>query len=176
MKKVLKWIGISFGALTLSILLFFVSLRFNDGPVEFWPWFTISIGGPFKTGELAPTPADWNFLKDRQEIQMQSLNPTTSRTVWLSVYDGRLFIVSGYMNTGIGRLWKQWPVDIEQDDRVILRVDGTLYEQRMQRIQQGAEIVPVMTELGRKYGGGGPGSELAVTAGFVWMFELLPRE
>ena len=80
--------------LALSIGAFFVGMRFHDGPLE------IISGGPFKTGEISATPMNWDFIKDRQEIEFQTLNPTTSRTVWLGVVEGRLFLVSGYMNTG----------------------------------------------------------------------------
>jgi hypothetical protein len=38
------------------------------------------------------------------------------------------------------------------------------------------KIVPVLAELGRKYLGGNgeliPGSEIAVTSGSIWMFEV----
>jgi len=175
LKQLLKWLAVGLGVVTLATALFLGSLRFSDGPVEFFPWFTISIGGPFKSGELTLTPDDWSFLTDREEIQFQTLTPNSSRTVWLAVHDKRLFIVSGYMNSGIGKLWKQWPVSMEEDNRVILRIDDALYEQSMRRILEGPEIVPVMSELSRKYGNGAPGSEIAVTGGFVWMFEVMPR-
>ena len=99
--------------LALSIGAFFVGMRFHDGPLE------IISGGPFKTGEISATPMNWDFIKDRQEIEFQTLNPTTSRTVWLGVVEGRLFLVSGYMNTGYGGLWKQWPHYLAEDDRII---------------------------------------------------------
>ncbi len=95
---------------------------------------------------------NWDFIKDRQEIEFQTLNPTTSRTVWLGVVEGRLFLVSGYMNTGYGGLWKQWPHYLAEDDRIILRIDGMLYEQRLERIMGGEIVAPVLSEFGRKYG------------------------
>lgn len=173
--KIIKWIVALAGLAVLLAGAYLFSLRFHDGPVEFFPWFTISIGGPFRSGEPAPSPTSWDFIRERQEIEFQSLEPPVSRTVWLAVHDGRLFILSGYMNTRLGRLWKQWPRHIEADSRIILRIDGRLYPQRMQRITEGPEIVPVMTEISRKYGGGGPGSAAAVNGGFVWMFEVVPR-
>ena len=77
-------------------------MRLHDGPVEFWPWFTISIGGPFRSGAPSVSPEDRSFIKDREEVEFQTLTPSTSRTVSVSVVDGRFFIVCGYMNRSLG--------------------------------------------------------------------------
>ncbi|MEX2488965.1 MAG: hypothetical protein WD356_05490 [Pseudomonadales bacterium] len=167
MKTFFKWLGITFGVIALAIVLFFAGMRFHDGPIE------IISGGPFKTGEPTRTPEDWRFIEDRQTIEFQTMEPPTSRTVWLAVHDGRLFLISGYMTTTYGKLWKQWPHYIEADDRVILRIDGKLYEQRLERIQQGDVLEPVMAELGRKYGF--EGSPEAVESGYAWLYEVKPR-
>lgn len=167
MKTFFKWLGITFGLVALAIVLFFAGMRFHDGPME------IVSGGPFKTGEPTPTPEDWRFIADRQTIEFQTMEPPTSRTVWLAVHDGRLFLISGYMTTTYGKLWKQWPHYIEEDDRVILRIDGRLYEQRLERIQQGDLLGPVMAEFGRKYGF--EGSPEAVESGYAWLYEVKPR-
>jgi len=152
-------------------------MRMNDGPVEFYPWFTISIGGPFRSGELSAAPESWEFLQEREEIEIQTLKPTTSRTVWVPIVEGELFIVSGYMNSPIGRLWKQWPAYMEEDNRILIRDDGKIYEQCLQRVLDDPQkVVPVLAELTRKYFGGSgeqvPGSEIAVTSGSIWMFEV----
>ncbi len=179
MKKALKWGGAVIGAMVLATGLGYGVLRLQDGPVEFFPWFTISVGGPFRSGEPTPSPEDWTFVRDVDEFELQTLDPSSSRTVWAMVVDGRLFIVSGYMGSTIGRLWKQWPLDMERDNRVVLRIDGRLYEQRLERITEGPEIPFVMAEVGRKYFGGSgepvPGSEAAITSGSAWMFEVVSR-
>ena len=155
--------------LAIGVSLFFIGMRFHDGPLE------IISGGPFKSGELSSTPISWDFIKDRQEIEFQTLDPTTSRTVWLGVVEGRLFLVSGYMNTGYGGLWKQWPHYLSEDDRIILRIDGKLYEQRLERVMGGEIVAPVLAEFGRKYGFGAVSDDSPVTSGDTWMFEVLPR-
>ncbi|PCH60099.1 MAG: hypothetical protein COC19_06320 [SAR86 cluster bacterium] len=167
MKKFLKWLLLG---LVITIAGFVVSMRYHDGPMEF-----IS-GGPFKSGELSPAPADWSFLKDRDSLQFQTLSPSRSRTVWLGVHQGRLFVVSGYMTTGYGKLWKHWPHYLEQDDRIILRIDGKLYEQRLQRIMTGPEIIPVLSEFVRKYGVDDQPSEAEISEGHSWMFEVVARD
>jgi len=171
MKKFLKWLGILICTLVVAVGVFLFGMRFTDGPIE------IFTGGPFSSGELASAPADWRYLTDRDVIEFQTMNPARSRTVWLAVHESRLFIVSGYMNTGYGAIWKQWPHYLEEDDRVILRIDGNLYEQRLERIMEGPEVVPVLNELARKYFGGatGLGSEETITNGDTWMFEVVSR-
>ena len=111
------------------------------------------------------------------------MDPPRSRTVWLAVHEGRLFIVSGYMNSVPGAIWKQWPYYLEDDDRIILRIDGNLYEQRLERFMEGPEVVPVLSELFRKYfaGGGVTGNDSFTSAetvanGDTWMFEVVPQQ
>lgn len=166
--KLLKWLGIIVGIIVLAIAAFLFGMRFHDGPIE------IISGGPFQTGTPAETPDDWRFITERDTIEFQTLSPETSRTVWLAVHDGRLFIISGYMNTNYGKIWKHWPHHIAEDDRVILRIDGKLYEQRLQRVTEGPEVLPVMKEFGRKYGFEVDTTE-QIRRGDAWLYEVLPR-
>ena len=169
MRAFFRFIATLLSVLAIGVGLFFIGMRFHDGPLE------IISGGPFKSGEPRSTPTSWNFIIDRQEIEFQTLDPTTSRTVWLGVVEGRLFLVSGYMNTGYGGLWKQWPHYLSEDDRIILRIDSKLYEQRLERVMGGGIVAPVLSEFGRKYGFGEVSDDSPVTSGDTWMFEVLPR-
>lgn len=173
--SLLKWIGIALLVLVLCVALFFVGMRFHDGPRG------LISGGPFTSGELSPPPEDWQFVKGRDVIEFQTLDPETSRTVWLGVLDGRLFIVSGYMNTGYGHLWKQWPHYLEEDDRIIVRVDGKLYEQRLERLMAFDRLAELMSIYAEKYGPGLSGGASAeqlqaqLTNGDFWLFEVTDR-
>jgi len=169
MKKILKWVGIVCAVIVLAIAALLFGMRFHDGPLK------ILSGGPFTTGTLSPAPEDWSFLKDRSTIEFQTLDPAQSRTVWLATFEGRLFVVSGYMTTNYGAIWKQWPHYLENDDRVILRIDGNLYVQRLQRIMSGPEVIPVLSEFSRKYGDGDAASADAVASGDTWMYEVVDR-
>lgn len=169
MKKLLKWLGTLIALSIALVALGLFGMRFHDGPLE------ILSGGPFKTGTLEAAPTDWSFLRDRGTIEFQTMDPAQSRTVWLATHEGRLFVVSGYMTTGYGAIWKQWPHYLEDDDRVILRIDGTLYEQRLERIHSGPEVVPVLSEFSRKYGDGEAASADAVANGYTWMYEVVDR-
>lgn len=169
MKTFLKWLLTILIVLVLAIAGALFGMRYHDGPLE------ILSGGPFKTGELSPVPGDWSFLVDRSTIEFQTLTPARSRTVWLAVHDGRLFVVSGYMTTGYGAIWKQWPHYLQNDDRIILRIDDRLYEQRLQRVTSGPDIEPVLNELSRKYGDGLGLGASEVTEGHTWMYEVVDR-
>jgi len=176
MKSVLKYLGITSLSAILVMGMFFIYMRLHDGPIEFIPWFTISTGGPFRSGELEPSPDNWTFLKERQEIEMETLNLGTTKTIWTMVVDGRLFVASGRRQTWYGQLWKQWPRRIESDDRIILRIDDALYEQRLVPITEGDIILPVLQESWRKYGRGSePTSSARVTEELMWLFEIVDR-
>ena len=172
--KLLKWV--LYLVLTLAVVaaVGLFAMRFADGPAE------IIAGGPFKTGELYQgEEPDWAFLKDREEVEFQLLEPARSRTTWIVEHEGRIYIPSGYMNTGVGKIWKQWPMEAEKDGRAILRVDGKLYERRLIRLTEGEQLPTIVSELGRKYIGNAEGmvdDGLAqIRDGNLWIFELAPR-
>lgn len=145
-----------------------VAARFSDGPLA------MIAGGPFTSGEpySGPEP-DWQFVRDVETVEFQLLQPARSRTTWIVEHDGRVFIPCGYMDTAWGRLWKQWPIEAEQDGRALLRVADTLYPRALRRVQDGPLVAPVVAELNRKY----PiqATPEAVAAGSLWLFELTPR-
>ena len=169
MIKLFKWIVNSIVVLVILAGGLLVTARYSDGPLE------IIAGGPFKSGELSPAPDDWSFLADRATIEFQTLEPARSRTVWLAVHEKRLFIVSGYMTTGYGAIWKQWPHYLQQDDRIILRIDSQLHEQRLQRITSGPDIEPVLQEFSRKYRDSLDLGATEVTEGHTWMYQVVAR-
>jgi hypothetical protein len=143
--------------------------RSSDGPLAIFP------GGAFSSGErYTASEPDWEALVDVDTVEFQSLDPVRSRTTWIAVHHGRIFIPSGYMTTWWGRIWKQWPIEAERDGRVILRADGKLYDRELVRVSSGPELEPVLAELGRKYGGGQAFPMDAVTNGYLWIFELAP--
>ncbi len=130
-------------------------------------------GGPFTSGELHTGPEpDWSFLADRETIEMQLVDPPRSRVLWVAVHEGKPYVVSGFMGSVLGSLWKHWPEQAERDPRAFLRIDGVQYERRLIRVTSGRAVMEgVSAELNRKYGFGGPD---AIEAGDVWLFELAP--
>jgi hypothetical protein len=133
-------------------------------------------GGPFTSGELVSGPEpDWSFVRDVREIEFQLLEPARSRTTWILYHEGKAYIPCGYMTTWWGRIWKQWPHEVEKDPRILLRIGAALYERRLVRIQEGPSVAPLLAELSRKYLDGREVPMQAVTSGYLWLYELAPR-
>jgi hypothetical protein len=102
------------------------------------------------------------------------MEPATSRVIWLAVVGNRLFVISGYMKTGYGKIWKQWPRYVEQDNRALLRVDGKIYKRSLIRLTGEQFSEKIASEFSRKYG-----AELKredISSGSAWLFEMAPRQ
>ena len=94
------------------------------------------------------------------------------------VLDGRLYFVSGYMNTTLGKLWKQWPAYVAQDNAILIRVDGAIYPQRLDRLTDQPQVPAVMRKFAAKYGLGSTDTSDAnvyamLEAGEAWLFEVV---
>lgn len=168
--RILKWMGGGFAAIGLALALAVVAARFGDGPTAILP------GGPLRAGELhTGAEPDWSFARDIPDLELQLVEPPVSRTIWLQVVEGRLYAVSGYMNSTVGKLWKQWPMQAEQDPRAVIRIDGKRYERRIVRLgPDHPALAGIASEVRRKYGAPMQ-PELAAT-GDVWFYALEPRE
>ena len=60
-----------------------VKQRFADGPNR------VFSGGPLLAGDLHTGPEpDWRFVKDIPTIEMQLLDPPTSRRIWVAESEG----------------------------------------------------------------------------------------
>ena len=168
MKTVVKVIVI---LMVLGALSMLASTRL-DGPRG------LLAGGPFQSGAEAISPAGWSFLESQDTLEFQTEAPERSRTVWLVVYDNRLFLVSGHMNTFIGKLWKEWPFHIEANPNVMIRDQGKIFKQRLNRLREGAVPVAVMQKFSDKYGlAADTPSDTEVlamlAAGDTWLFEVV---
>jgi len=148
-----------------------IGARYSDGPLE------IIAGGAFTTGQQVTKPVpDWSFVHDIEEVEFQLLDPARSRTTWIIEHEGKAYIPSGYMTTWWGKIWKKWPLEAEKDGRILLRVDGKIYERQLVRIESGPLLAPLTAELTRKYARGTVEIPVeAVTSGYLWLFELAPR-
>ena len=165
----LKWFGGSVGVVVLTLAILVFAARFADGPIAIIP------GGPLEAGELVSgAEPDWTFALDIPEMELQLLDPPRSRTIWLQVHNKKLYAVSAYMNSTVGKLWKQWPMQAETDGRAVIRIDGKRYERRLVRIlDDRAMLAGIAGEVNRKYG-------LALNAdmaasGDAWFFALEPK-
>ncbi len=150
-----------------------VSARFSDGPSA------VFSGGPLVAGELVTGPEpDWSFAHDVGTIELQLLDPPRSRTIWIAEHEGKAYVVSGYMDSFIGRRWKKWPAQAERDGRAIVRIEGKRYERQLVRIRTGAIVDDVAAAFNRKYNidvRRPPGMTRAeVESGKLWLFEMAP--
>ena len=167
--RILKWVVGAFGAVVLSLVALAIGARFGDGPIAILP------GGPLESGELVTgTEPDWTFARDTMEMELQLVEPPRSRTIWLQVHDKKLYVVSGYMNTPIGKIWKKWPAQALKDGRALIRIDGNRYERELVRILNDRPLLEaIAAEVNRKYGA--PLTADMAKSGDAWFFALEPR-
>ena len=171
----LLWLAKFFAKTLVGILVaslvFVFAMRFADGP-----WGMIP-GGAFAQPAVA-APSDWSFTKDLDTVEFQLLEPVGSRTSWVMQHNNRIFIPSGYMNATIGKLWKHWPKDAEQNGAALLRIDGNVYTVTMQRKKDADALRSILAELARKYMSTQPPISAMldeVASDNLWVFELVPR-
>ena len=158
------------------LLVFLFTMGFADGP-----WGVVPGGSFAETSQ--PAPADWSFAKEYDTVEFQLEEPVSSRTSWIMEHNNRIFIPSGYMNSTVGKIWKQWPMHAEKNGNALLRIDGQVFEVRMQRTKEAAVLAPILSELARKYMGMVPPIEDKILAGMqqqvisnnLWAFELVER-
>ncbi len=145
-----------------------ISALASDGPS------VVFSGGPLVAGELVTGPEpDWSFARDVRIIELQLLDPPRSRILWIVEHEGKIYVVSGYMGSFIGRIWKKWPAQAVEDGRAILRIDGKRYERQLVRIIRGDVVAGVAAEFSRKYRAGM--TPAAIESENTWLFELAPR-
>ncbi|MBL6688887.1 MAG: hypothetical protein ISP91_00700 [Pseudomonadales bacterium] len=148
--------------ISIGTLLFVV--RSADGPME------ILSGGPFRTGEVVTDVSDWSFLDEKMTVELQTMLPPRSRTMWLVVHENRPIVLSSFMNTAIGKMWKQWPKRVEEDNRAIIRSDGKLYHFTLERLGVDDETAAIIEKFNGKYGT--PYTTADIAEGNSWLFEL----
>ena len=168
--RILRWLARAIGLVVLLLVMLVFGARFGDGPIAIIP------GGPLEAGELVTgAEPDWTFARDIPEMEFQLVEPPQSRTIWLQVHDKKLYVVSGYMNSTIGRLWKKWPAQALRDGRAVIRIDGKRYERQLVRILDDRPLLEaIAAEVNRKYGA--PLSAEMAASGDAWFFALEPRD
>ncbi len=171
------------GVLALIPAVTMATLRFDhrnaDGPSILFP------GGEMVSGDLHAGPEpDWGFTQEIQTVELQLNNPMASRLIYILESEGRPFVISGYMTTWLGRLWKEWAVEADAgNNEGVLRVNGVRYPRRLVRVEQGDVLDGVAKNLLQKYGGLPDPSPEAIAAarsgieaGNSWVFELEPLQ
>lgn len=161
--RVLRWLGIA-GVVVVAILAVVAMVaRGRDGPLGPFP------GGPLVAGErVDEMVTDWSFVAGLREAELQLLEPPRSRTTWLVVYKGTLYIPCGYPNQ---RWLKKWPHEAERDGRALLRIAGRLYPVTLSRVRDEQPFVAVNRLLAEKYGLG----DVVPDQDTTWIFRVESR-
>ena len=159
------------------IILFFataiITLRLDnqdaDGPSILFP------GGELTSGELyTGAEPDWSFTDDVPTIELQLVDPMSSRTIFIMESEGKVYIPSGYMRSTLGKIWKDWAFQADAGDGLaVARINGVRYERQLIRIKEGPVLDGIVSKLTTKYGPGA--TREAVESGDVWIFEMAPR-
>ena len=106
---------------------------------------------------------DWPALDRHHELQLEIVGAASSRTLWFGVHDGVPYVACEV--DCIGGVLKRWPQQIEQDDRVVIRIDGRRAEARLSHVAHGTEEYrAVRAGRDRKYSGEAGGRDAAETA------------
>ncbi|MGE4650031.1 MAG: hypothetical protein AAEJ53_04005 [Myxococcota bacterium] len=141
----------------VSSLLAVIALACN-GPLGLLP------GGKL-AGESRSTPSDWNGVAKSGTVQLET-RPEDPYSVNISyrVLDGVLYINAGDTET-------EWVKNIAVNPDVVLRLDGSLYSLRAQRVSDPAEIA----RFGKEWTG--QSMFLRDPANFdeVWVYRLTSR-
>ncbi|NNL67439.1 MAG: hypothetical protein HKP30_14415 [Myxococcales bacterium] len=159
--RILKGLLGTIAVLALVVAALFVGARFHDGPLAIIP------GGALESGPRVEAPvADWGFVADIEEIELQLLAQKTSRTTWIVAHAGRAFVpVSLAFPPG-----KSWHRVADEQGAAVLRIEGERYPVQLTRLGEDAEFEAIVAALAEKYTPP-PGSD---ESGF-WLFEVTSR-
>jgi len=169
LRIVLQIVGILVLILAVTIITLRIDNQDADGPSILFP------GGELVSGEMHTGPEpDWRFTDDIPTIELQLVDPLSSRTIFVMESEGKVYVPSGYMRSTLGRIWKDWAFQADAGDGLaVARIDGVRYERQLIRVKDGPAIDGVVAKLAQKYGPGA--TRQAVEDGDLWIFEMAPR-
>ena len=151
-------------ALVVLVGLSFPAARFfSDGPIGMLP------GGPFKSGEMLPTPKDWSFAKSVEVIELETHG--YSRTVWVVVDNRkRAYIPASQSFPPL----KKWHKEVLKDPKATVRIEGKRYPVTLEFIPpKHPDYSNAIGYLVDKYRGNVPTSNENADPAFL--FKLNPR-
>ena len=179
LKIVLQMVGfvVLIGAVAIGTLR--IQRSSADGATVVFP------GGEMVAGELRTgAEPNWSFTDDIFTIELQLNDPMATRRIFILESKGKIYVVSGYMKSFLGKIWKEWAFDADEgNDEGVLRVSNVRYPRQLIRIEEGDVLNGVAAKLLAKYSGVPTpvSAEAIATAradiedGNSWIFELTPR-
>ena len=149
LKIALQMLGfvVLIGAVTIGTLR--IQRSSGDGATVVFP------GGEMVAGELHTGPEpDWSFTDDIFTIELQLNDPMATRRIFIIESEGKIYVVSGYMKSLLGKIWKEWAFDADAgNDEGVLRVNNVRYPRKLVRIEEGDVLNGVAAKLLAKYSG-----------------------
>ena len=123
------------------------------------------LGGEL-SGDVRPAPSDWSFAGDYGTAQLET-RPDDPYSVNLAytVLDGQVYVNAGGTETG-------WVKNMMANPLVRLRVDGTIYELRAERVTDPREI----HDFARAWTGQSTFRRDPLDYDEVWIYRLEPRQ
>ena len=96
-------------------------------------------GGEMIAGEIHTGPEpDWSFTDDVFTIELQLNDPMATRRIFILESEGKIYVVSGYMKSTLGKIWKEWAFDADEgNNEGVLRVNNVRYPRQLVRIKKG---------------------------------------
>lgn len=159
----MRFFAAIFIGLVLLICAGLVAQRMSDGPMGPLP------GGKLRSGPLVTErDVDWSAATDGKidvqtgsslEVELQLVNPPSSRTTGVMLHEGELYIPCdlGYIwNRFSGNtryilnaiyLVKRWHHDAERDGRVVIRLNGKRYERQAVRVKDPEMISALKAQI-----------------------------
>ena len=131
--------------------------------------------GPFAGGRLrgdvASVPSPWPDLSEVENAQLET-NPDDphSINIWCADVDGGVFVSTSLILGPEEPSERTWVKNVAANPDVRLRVDGTVYEARLTRLEDEALRTQVLARFEAKYGE--LSAERAPTA---WIYRVVPR-
>lgn len=105
--------------------------------------------GLWLSGEVAAQhPEDWSFADRHREVAIEVSTPywiPHSVTIWCAAAGGELYV--GARNPEE----KRWPGWVEDDPEVRLEIGDTLYEARLERVEDPRRLAAVRSAYAAKY-------------------------
>jgi len=146
---------LSFRLITILLLLSALSC---NGPFALLP------GGKLD-GETLPIPANWTFAGDYGTVQLETRpEDPYSVNIAYTVMNGRLYINAGDTET-------QWVQHMTANPLVRLRLEGSLYDLRADRVTDDAEIA----EFGKAWTDQSIFRRDPAELDEVWVYRLVAR-
>ncbi|MEM9620008.1 MAG: hypothetical protein AAF993_00070 [Pseudomonadota bacterium] len=186
----MKLLGLIVGGILALIFVLVAGLltwaRFSDGPKGPLP------GGSLVSGELADaSTVNWNEVLGNQpvaEIALEVEAAETSRVTGAFVHEGQLYVpcdlgfVWRRMPPGVTRLllhtiwlFKDWHLQVEQDNRVIVRKQGKRYRLQAVRVHDDKLLDVFRDHVSQAAAQAFELGPVQTNTEDIWFFRLEPR-